>query len=122
MEVLDLQESVADLVHFLNAPAGMIQVGQGVDAVVPTVEQGGGDGILGSAAGVLYQARPDRSLFAAGVLAGQVAQGVRTGQDGCHRVGPAAREEAVKGLAGAAPDAEHGMQARSRWAHSSSNK
>ena len=41
VELIDLEELLADRVHFLDPPSRVIQVGQSADAVAATVEQGG---------------------------------------------------------------------------------
>ncbi len=55
VELVDLQELLADLVHFLDAPAGMIQVRQVGDAVALGVQHGGAQHVGGRGVGVLHE-------------------------------------------------------------------
>ncbi len=111
VELVDLQELLADLVHFLDAPAGMIQVRQVGDAVALGVQHGGAQHVGGRGVGVLDEPQRDGSPDAAGILAGQVPEGVRAGQDAHERVGAVAVDEAVDGGADVAGQAEDRVQA-----------
>ena len=59
------------------------------------VEQGGAEDVLGPAVGVLDEAQRDGLPGAAGLLAGQVPQGLGAGQDRHDGVGLVAGDEAV---------------------------
>ncbi len=111
VELVDLQELLADLVHFLDAPAGMIQVRQVGDAVALGVQHGGAQHVGGGGVGVLDEPQRDGPPARAGILAGQVPEGVRAGQDAHERVRAVAVDEAVDGGADVAGQAEDRVQA-----------
>ena len=88
----------------------MVQVGQVSHAIAAAVKQGGAEDVLGPAVGVLDEAQRDGLPRAAGMLAGQVPQGL-AGQDRHDGVGLVAGDEAVDRRAGVAAHAEDRVQA-----------
>ena len=118
VELVDLQELLADLVHFLDAPAGMIQIRQVGDAVVLGSQQGGAQHVRGGGVGVLHEPQRDGPPARAGILAGQVPESVPVGQDAHDRVRPVAVDEAIDGRADVAGEAKSGVSTKFRtiWA------
>ena len=111
VELIHLQELLAHLVQLFDPPAGMVQVGQVSHAIAAAVKQGGAEDVLGPAVGVLDEAQRDGLARAAGMLAGQVPQGLGAGQDRHDGVGLVAGDEAVDRRAGVAAHAEDRVQA-----------
>ncbi len=110
VELLELQELFAALVHFFDPPPGVVQVRQVGNAVAPGVQQGGAQHVGAAGVRVLDEPQRDALPEGAGILAGQVPERVRAGQEAHERVGAVAVEEGIEGGADVAREAEDGLQ------------
>ena len=104
---LQAQQSLDDLVVFFHAPARRVEVGQGVPGVALAVEQGGREGVVVAAGGVVDKARRDGLQDGIGLL----LRGRLGGLDGDGAVGVVALDEVADEAAGIGLQAEDGMQA-----------
>ena len=107
VEGLQPHQALDDLVQLFDAPAGVIEVGEGWHRIVLAVQQRGHQGVLGAAGRVLDQSRAHGPQGGLRLL----AAGVVTGPDGDELVSALAAHEVGDEGAGVGLQAEEGVQA-----------
>ena len=107
VEVLHGQHLLENLIQFLDAPATVIQVGEGARRVGPGVRQGGGQRAAASARGVFHEAHatgPQQGV-------GQLRAGRGAGLDDDLVRAARGADEGAKGAVGVLLQAEDGLHA-----------